>query len=100
MNDTERELRDAVRSYAEGVQPADRLGEIRRATAAKPRRTRTWLLVGGVALATAAVVLGFAVLVGPGGDDDAPVAATATTEVTVYEVATRSAGSRGCTRSR
>ena len=86
MNDTERELRDAVRSYAEDVQPADRLGEIRRATAARPRRTRTWLLVGGVALASAAVVLGFAVLVGPGGDDGEPVAAT--TDVTVYEVGT------------
>jgi len=88
MNDTERELRDAVRSYGEGVQPADRLGEIRRATAARPRRTQAWLLVGGVALATAAVVLGFAVLVGPGngdGGDDAPVA-TPTAGVTVYEV--------------
>ncbi len=87
MNDLERQLRDALRSSAEGVQPADRLGEIRRATAANPRRPRAWLVVGGVALATAGVVLGFAVLVptdGGGGGEDTPVAAT--TSVTIYEV--------------
>ena len=92
MNDhdtrIEQELRDAVRTYGEGVQPADRLGAIRGATSQPPRRARAWWLVGGVAAATGAVVLGLAVLVGPeagSGGDETPVAAP-TNDVTVYEM--------------
>ncbi len=80
------DLRAAVRSFATGIEPADRLGEIRRAVATPPRRTRPWLLAGGAAVLAAAVVLGFVVLVNPTDDagENTPVAAT--TSVTVYEV--------------
>lgn len=91
VDDVDSGLRAAVRAYAGGVEPADRLGEIRRAVAAPARRTRPWLLTSGAAVLAVAVVIGFVVLIGPGGGGggnggtDVPVA-DAGSEVTVYEV--------------
>lgn len=58
--DLTRLLQDAVSD----VEPADRLGEIRRATDTTPRRLG-WYTAGGVALAAAAAVTAFSVMSSP-----------------------------------
>ena len=87
-HDIETELRDAVRSYAAGVQPADRLGAIRPARPGGSRDgSRPWVLVAGAALAAAAVVVGAVSVAGPertGGGP--PVAGSDHRDVTVYMV--------------
>jgi len=86
MNDTERELYEAVRSYGDAVQPGDRLGAIRRATIAPPARGwHPWVLAGGAAVVAASVVMGTLLLTDTAGTSttvDTPVAAQ--TPVTVY----------------
>lgn len=79
------ELGTAVREYGHNVEPADRLGAIRRATAERPARSwQPWVLAGGAAVVAASVVMGTLLLTGPSETKDAPVAATAST--TVYKV--------------
>jgi hypothetical protein len=71
QHDIENELHEAVQSYAAGVEPADRLGQIRRATRSRSPWPRPALLAGGAAaVATAAIVLGALALLSPdvGGD--------------------------------
>jgi len=94
MNDeqVEAELRSAVRSHAESVQPCDRLDAIRARTrggSASGARTwtRPWVLVAGSALAAASLVVGAVLLINPDETTaEAPVADSGQREVTVYEV--------------
>lgn len=76
MTDDPRDERLArlVSDAAEGVEPADRLTEIRRRTAAPHRRGR-WYAAGGVSLLVAAAVVAVALLSNPatpGADDPGP----------------------------
>lgn len=87
---TETEVRAALRSYADDVHPAERLGEIRARTRghSAPSRWRgPWVLAAGAAAVATAVVLGGLALVGsdPAGKPT-PVAAGVEREVTVYEI--------------
>ncbi len=78
----DRELREAVRSYGESVQPSDRLGAIRaltRGATAAPARTGwwhgPWLLAGGAGVLAASVITAGVVLIGPGlGGNGTPAA--------------------------
>jgi hypothetical protein len=63
MDDLTTLFHDAV----DDIEPADRLGEIRRRTQTRPRH-RSWYAVGGAVLATAAVVTGIAIAVQPSSD--------------------------------
>lgn len=92
MNDKlETELRSAIRSQAESVHPADRLGAIRARTqgASAPAGTswwnRPWVLAAGAGLVAASVVTAAVVLANPSADQP-PVASGAEREVTVYEI--------------
>jgi len=92
MNDKlETELRSAIRTQAESVHPADRLGAIRARTqgGSAPARTswwnRPWALAAGAGLITASVITAAVVLVDPSADEP-PVAGDDQREVTVYEV--------------
>jgi len=92
MNDKlETELRSAIRSQAESVHPADRLGAIRARTqgASAPAGTswwnRPWVLAAGAGLVAASVVTAAVVLADPSADRP-PVANGAEREVTVYEI--------------
>lgn len=93
MNDEqlETELRSAVRSQAESVHPADRLGAIRARTqggsgsARASWWNRPWVLAAGTGLLAASVVTAAVVLVDPSADEP-PVASGAKREVTVYDV--------------
>ncbi len=91
---TETELREAVRSYGESVQPDERLDAIRARTrggrppgARTPWWSRPWVLATGAGAVAASVVVGAIVLVGsePAGTEP-PAVAGAQREVTVYEV--------------
>lgn len=92
MNDEqlETELRSAVRSHAESVHPADRLGAIRARTQGGSESARTswwnrpWLLAAGAGLLAASVVTAAVVLVDTSSDE--PPVAGAEREVTVYEI--------------
>lgn len=100
--DVDRELHQAIHSYATSVQPTDRLPGIRARTADAPDRgRRPWLLAGGSALVAASVVAAAVALVpsddpsddpsgGPSGE--APIAATSR-QVTVFALA--AVGDRG-----
>ena len=87
----ETEVRSAVRSQAESVQPADRLGTIRARTRGEssPARAtwwnRPWVLAAGTGLLAASVVITAVVLADPAADEP-PVASGAERKVTVYEV--------------
>lgn len=74
------ELRSLLHDAVAGVEPADRLGEIRRRT--RRRTPRRWapLLVGAGAVAATVVTAGFVVsaLNSNGTDDDTPVADSST----------------------
>ncbi|MDQ3415611.1 MAG: Gmad2 immunoglobulin-like domain-containing protein [Actinomycetota bacterium] len=78
-DDTDRELREAVRSYGRSVQPSDRLGEIRARTrgasaagAGSAAGSRTgwwrgpWLLAGGAGVLAASVIAISVIAIGPG----------------------------------
>ncbi|GAA4801974.1 hypothetical protein ACFQ0K_13215 [Nocardioides caeni] len=68
------DLRALLHGAVDDIDPADRLGEIRRRTAARNRSRRHWpLVLVGAGTATAAVV-GFAALAGQlgGGDEPGP----------------------------
>ena len=88
----ENDLHDAVQSYGSSVQPADRLGEIRRATRAPAPWRRPAPLVGGAAaVATAAIVLGAVALLSPGTgggpvDGDRGDVVAFERQVIIYEV--------------
>ncbi len=90
MNDKlETELRSAIRTQAESVHPADRLGAIRARTqgGSAPARTswwnRPWVLAAGTGLVAASVITAAVVVLDTSAD--APVAG-AERDVTVYEV--------------
>ena len=92
MNDKlETELRSAIRSQAESVYPADRLGAIRARTQRGPESARAtwwnrpWVLVAGTGLVAATVVTAAVVLADPSADNP-PVASGAERDVTVYEI--------------
>ena len=93
MNDEqlETELHSAVRSHAESVHPADRLGAIRARTQGGSESARTswwnrpWVLAAGTGLLAASVVTAAVVLVDPSSDEP-PVAGGDQREVTVYDV--------------
>jgi hypothetical protein len=91
MNDKlETELRSAIRSQAESVSPADRLGAIRARTRGESSSTRMawwnrpWVLAAGTGLVAASVITAAMVLADPSAEE-LPVAGTQR-EVTVYEV--------------
>lgn len=92
MNDElETELRSAIRSQAESVHPANRLGAIRARTQSEsaPAGTswwnRPWVLAAGAGLVAASVVTAAVVLADPSADEP-PVASGDQREVTVYEI--------------
>ena len=73
MTADDRRLTDLVQAAAETIEPTDRLSAIRARASAEGerRRRRTWLLTGGVSLATAAAVAAVAFAVNPLGADRA-----------------------------
>ena len=91
MNDNlETELHAAIRSQAESVSPADRLGTIRAGTRGESAPARTswwnqpWMLAAGTGLIAASVITAAVVLATQ--SSDAPIAAGDQREVTVYEI--------------
>jgi len=94
-DDIDRELRQAIRSYGSGVQPAERLGAIRaRTQGASPAGARTgwgggpWLLAGGAGVLAAAVIAA-AVVLAPSPEvtgGEPPVAAPSERAMSVYYV--------------
>lgn len=85
---TDERLAELLRDAVAGVEPADRLADIRARTATPTRSARPWLYAAGATvLATAAAVTAFSVLgqddtrdLGPAGHDEptAPVSPTVT----------------------
>ena len=102
-SDLDRDLHQAIESYAASVQPTDRLSAIQARTREPEAEhgRRTWLLAGGSALVAASVVAA-AVVLAPSDDpsdpatgsrdDNAPVAG-ASREFTVFALA--AVGDRG-----
>ncbi len=75
----DRQLRELLRDAVSGIEPEERLGELRARVSRPARRRPALLALGGVALAGAAVVTAVAVTGGqlPGTDhepDDSPIA--------------------------
>lgn len=92
MNDKlETELRSAIRTQAESVYPANRLGAIRARTQGVSGSARTswwnrpWVLAAGTGLVAASVITAAVVLADPSAETP-PVAGGDQREVTVYEV--------------
>ena len=79
-------LSDLLHDVVDGVDPADRLAEIRARTASSRTRTaRRWYAAGGAALATAAAVTAFAVVSPDSPDRAGPATPTTDTQlVAVY----------------
>jgi len=92
MNDKlETEVRSAIRTQAESVHPANRLGAIRASTQGGSESARTswwnrpWVLAAGTGLVAASVVTAAVVLADPSSDAP-PVAGGDQRQVTVYEI--------------